>query len=499
MPSSQQVHLAVDLGASGGRVLAGRFSGRRLALDEVYRFTNGPITANGTMFWDVLRLWEDVQTGLMAAGEGYGASVASVGADTWGVDYALLGRNDELLANPVHYRDKRTVGMMEAAFDVMPRREIFDATGLQFMELNTLYQLFAQRRAESVTLEMAERLLLMPDIFHWLLSGEKANERTHASTTQCYSPMTGGWCTELLERFDIPTKIFGDIVDPGATLGPLQRGVAEATGLAGVSVVVPGAHDTASAVMAAPTLKPVTDKPNWVYISSGTWSLMGAEVPQPIVNDDCVRFNFTNEGGVGGTIRLLKNIAGLWLIQECRRMWSLAGKDYTWEQLVLLAEKAPPLVSLVNPDAAIFTAPKDMPGAIAEYCKITTQPGPESEGAFVRCCLESLALRYRSVLNMVETLTGSTIETIHIMGGGVQNTALCQMAADACRRRVVAGPVEATAIGNLMMQVIASGEVANIAEARQIIRNSFPVQEYTPDNPEPYDEAYERFERLIAS
>ena len=496
--ANNKVFLAADLGASSGRVVAGLFDGQRLSLEEVHRFENGPVHATGRMYWDLLKQWTDVQEGLRAAAAKYGDRIASVGVDTWGVDFGLLGRGDELLGNPYHYRDSRTTGIYDKAFAIVPRDEIFAQTGLQFMELNTLFQFIAMKLQDSPLLDSAESMLMMPDLFHWLLTGEKANEFTDVSTTQMYDPLTKAWAKPLLERFGLPTDILGDIVPPGTKLGPVQPSVAEATGLSGVDVVLPGTHDTASAVMAVPAAGDVGASPDWCYISSGTWSLMGVESPEPVVTDKCRELNFTNEGGVADTIRLLKNIAGLWLLQECRRIWNGEGRGYSWGDLVQHAQEAKPLVSLIDPDDGSFVAPKDMPAAIRQYCSGAGEPVPSTDGAVVRCVLESLALRYRMVLGWLAELTGSQFKTIHIVGGGTQNRLLCQMAADACNSRVVSGPIEATAIGNVMMQAVAQGDVGSIADAREVIRHSFDVEEYTPQNPEPWDEAYARFARLTA-
>jgi rhamnulokinase len=478
-------------------VVAGLFDGGKLALEEVYRFDNGGIPTAGRLQWDLLSQWSHVQRGLRAGGKLYGGQVTSIGVDTWGVDFALLGRGDELLGNPYHYRDSRTAGIFEKAFAIVPREEIFAQTGLQFMEFNTLYQLLAMQLARSPLLEMAESFLMMPDLLHWLLTGEKGNEYTDASTTQFYNPSTKAWAKDLLAKFGIPTHIFCSLLQPGTKLGPLRPEIAEDAGLAGVQVVLPGTHDTASAVMAVPAASAPGAQPDWCYISSGTWSLMGVETPQPIINERCYQLNFTNEGGVGGTTRVLKNIAGLWLVQECRRVWKQDGHEYGWEELTRRAGEAAPLASLINPDDPSFTAPKDMPTAIREYCARTHQPVPESEGAVIRCALESLALRYRMVLGFLEELVGARLQTIHIVGGGTQNRLLNQMAADACNRRVVAGPVEATAIGNLMMQAVASGAIGSIAEAREVIKTSFQVKEYLPKRVMHWNDGYERFKKLV--
>ena len=493
---TKQTYLAVDIGASSGRVLAGQFDGRRIALSEIHRFENGPVHLQDRMYWDLIALWKAVQTGLRKAADQFGDSVNSVGVDTWGVDYALLGAGDELLGNPRHYRDPKNNGMVEAAFEVVPRAEIFAETGLQFMQINSLYQLFATRQENPRLIDQAEDFLMIPDVFNWLLTGEKTNEFSDCTTTQLLNPQTRKWSTKLLNAFEIPEKLFRDVTDPGTDLGKLQSSVADATNLRNAKVIVPGTHDTASAVLAVPARGATSAKPDWCYISSGTWSLMGVEVPDPIITDKCLELNFTNEGGVGGTVRVLKNIGGLWLIQECRRVWALQGREYTWEQMTQMTFGAKPLESLINPDAPDFTAPRDMPEAIRAFCEKTNQPVPVSDGAVVRCALESLAMRYRQVLGWLEELTGGNIKTIHIVGGGTQNEQLSQMAANACNRAVVAGPIEATAIGNAMLQAIAMGAVDSIEAARQIVAESFEVNSYEPQSPAQWDEAFVRFERL---
>jgi rhamnulokinase len=496
MSSSPDSYLAVDLGASSGRVLAGALNGQRLDIQELYRFDNGPVRVQGRLYWDLLSQWTQIQDGLRKAVVERGESVRSVGVDTWGVDFGLLGRGDELLGNPRHYRDPQTQGLMDEVLQAASREEIFQATGLQFMELNTLFQLIAMRRANSPLLEAATDFLMMPDLFHWLLTGEKANERTNATTTQFFDPRQSTWAASLLEKFDIPTQMLGRILPPGSILGGVSRGVAEATGLRDVQVVLPGTHDTASAVLAVPSRDALSAQPPWCYISCGTWSLMGVEVPRPVVTAACLNRNFTNEGGVGGTTRLLKNIAGLWVLQECRRVWYSQGREYSWDELARLAAEAAPLVSLIDPDLPQFMAPDDMPAAIRQFCAESGQPVPATDGAIVRCGLESLALRHRLVLGWLEELTGAHIGTVHMVGGGTRNRQLCQMTADACNRPVLAGPVEATAIGNLTMQAIALGHLASIAEARELVRASFDVQEYLPYQPERWEGPFARFKAL---
>lgn len=499
---ADQVYLAVDLGASSGRVLAGLFDGRKLQLEELHRFPNGAVELAGSLQWNVLSLWQHIQTGLRAGRAKFGDRIRSVGVDTWGVDFALLGRDDVLLGNPVSYRDRRSDGMMDRAIKQVGRETIFAHTGLQFMPINTLYQLMALRSQNSPWLENARTFLMMPDFFHWLLCGEKVNEVTNATTTQFFNPAKRTWANELLASLDLPTNLFAKLAEPGTNLGRLRPAVAAETGLQNVDVVLPGTHDTASAVLAVPAESQPGARPDWCYISSGTWSLIGVETPQPVVTPLCLEQTFTNEGGIGGTTRLLKNITGLWLLQECRRIWSqqtrtASESDFGWEVLTRQAESAPPLRSFIDPDHASFAAPTNMPEAIQEFCRRTGQPVPQSPGEIVRCATESLALKCRTMLERLETLVGGRLETIHIVGGGTQNRQLCQATADACGRRVVAGPVEATAIGNVLMQAIAAGAIADVSQARRVVRESFAVEQFAPRDTAAWGEAYGRFAKLL--
>ncbi len=367
------------------------------------------------------------------------------------------------------------------------------------MEINTLYQLLAMRVGNSPLLDQARSLLMIPDLFNWLLTGVKVNELTDATTSQCFDPRSRNWAFGLLERLGIPTGMFGTIAQPGDTVGPLRTQLADELGLAEAKVVLPGTHDTASAVVSVPAAGNVQARPTWCYISSGTWSLMGVEIPAPILDERCLARNFTNEGGVGGTTRLLKNIGGLWLVQECRRIWNERGANHSWEDLNRLSAAAAPLVSAVDVDDPAFLAPADMPAAIREFCRRSGQTVPADEGAVLRTAIESLALRYRQALGWLEELVGGRIETIHIVGGGSQNRQLCQATADACDRRVVAGPVEATAIGNVLMQAVAAGDIASVVDARAIVRESFSAVEYQPRDRRGWDEAYARFVQLAAA
>jgi len=477
---ARTVAVAVDLGASGGRVVSGRFDGRLLELEELHRFENGPVTMAGQLIWDLPRLWAEVTAGLRAACDRHGPAIASVGVDTWGVDFSFLAADGSLLANPVCYRDARTRGLLAVAEAAVPRGEIFAATGLQFMELNSLYQLLALARSDSSLLAAADRMLMMPDLMHWLLTGEATNERTNASTTQCFNPQTGDWAFEMLDRFGLPRRIFGPILEPGTTLGPLRSDVAEATGLSAARVILPGTHDTASAVAAVPADEPPSSRPDWCYVSLGTWALVGAELDRPLVTPDCLARNFTNEAGVGGTTRLLKNVCGLWLVQQCRAAWQRAGQAWSWDQLTALAAEAPPLVTVIDPDDPSLVAPPDMPAAIRALARTTGQPEPESTAAVVRAALESVAGGIRRTLVELDALLGRRVSRVHVVGGGVQNQLLCQMIADATNRPVVAGPVEATAIGNLLVQLLAGDGRIDLRALRQVVRDTFEPTRYEP-------------------
>ncbi len=477
---AREVALAVDLGASGGRVVAGGFDGRLLELEELHRFENGPVTMAGRLIWDLPRLWQEVSLGLRAAAARHGRAVSSVGVDTWGVDFSFLAADGDLLANPVCYRDARTQGMLAAATAVVPRDEIFAATGLQFMEINSLYQLVSLARGQSSVLAAAERLLMIPDLFHWLLSGIASNERTNASTTQCFDPQTGDWAYPLLERLGLPRRIFGPITEPGTVLGPLRPDVAADSGLGAVRVVLPGSHDTASAVAAVPADEPPSPRPDWAYVSLGTWALVGAELDRPLVTPECLARNFTNEGGIGGTTRLLKNVCGLWLLQQCRAAWQRAGQEWSWDQLTALAAEAPPLVTLIDPNHSSLVAPADMPAAIRALARASGEPEPETTAATVRAALESVAAAVRRSLAELDGLLGRRVGRVHVVGGGVKNSLLCQMIADATGRPVVAGPVEATAIGNLLVQLLAGDGKVDLRAIRRVVRDTFEPARYEP-------------------
>jgi len=475
---SEQVYLAIDLGAESGRVMAGSWNGCAMCVEELHRFPNGPIALAGTLRWDVLRLWAEILHGLTMAAKRFGEAIVSVGVDTWGVDFVLLTKNGEILGQPYHYRDARVTGMLKRAFGTVSRAEIFAQTGLQFMEINTLYQLLALQQSHPELLAAADCLLMMPDFFHWCLCGSRVAEFTNATTSQCFNPIKRDWAFALLEKFDLPTRIFPKIVPPGTELGQSRESVSQQTGLGRIKVVAPPSHDTASAVAAIPTQN--HGRSDWAYISSGTWSLMGIETQQAVLSDRVLQLNFTNEGGIDGTFRLLKNITGLWLVQQCKKAFEASGRHFDYAELTRLAESAPGPHSIVDPDDARFANPPNMPAAIQDFCRETNQAVPQSEGALVRCALESLAAKYKVVLAGLEELAGQRIDVIHVVGGGSRNPLLNQLAADRCGRQIVAGPVETTALGNLLSQARAAGELKSLAEMRQVVRCSSALHVFEP-------------------
>lgn len=474
-------YLALDMGAESGRGVVGSFDGARLHLEEVHRFPTGPTRMGDTLYWDLPQFVMQQRIAIgKAAG---GGKIASLGVDTWGVDFGLIGADETLVGLPVHYRDSRCDGMVEKVYSRIHegRERIFEVTGLQTMQINTLFQLAALAERSPKLLDAADRLLFMPDLFHYLLTGTADTEYTIASTSQMLDASSRNWAHDLLHTLGLPTGLLAPIVPDGASYGVLRKTEADLTGAGPVPVIAPGGHDTACAVAAVPA----EGKSGWAYLSSGTWSLLGLEVPSPILTPEASAANVTNEGGVAGTIRLLKNIGGLWLVQECRRAWARAGNDFSYHELTTLAAEATPLASLVDPDHPSLHAPADMPTAIRELCRATGQTPPETVGAIVRCCLDSLGRKYREVLQTMERLTGQapgSIHTLHIVGGGSQNRLLNQIAADATGCRVLAGPVEATAIGNCLLQARAQGRLGqSLDDLRAIVRASFPIETFTPD------------------
>lgn len=488
--------LAFDLGASSGRALIGELAetgdGRRkLQVTEIHRFPNHAIHVGRHMHWDILRLLHEIKKSIRKAfQEGY--APATFGIDSWGVDFGLLDANGELLGNPYHYRDPQTDGLIEEVNALIGSESLFSQSGLQFMPFNTLYQLYAMKKAGSPKLDVAKTLLLTPDLLVYLLTGHKNCEFTMATTTQLFHPEKREWNRELMERLGIPSHMFLEPVEPGKPIGPLAPEVSEELGVPSVMAVSVGTHDTESAIAAVPA----GDEP-FAYLVCGTWSLLGTELDQPLLTTETMELQFSNEGGVGGTYQLLKNIMGLWLLQECKREWEEDGRDVSFAELVGAASAAVPFRSLVNPDDSRFYGPGGMTDKIRSFCEETGQPSPRSEGEFARCILESLALRYREALEQAETLTGRQFGGLHMVGGGIQNELLCRFTANALGRPVWAGPVEASAIGNMLVQLIAQGKCADLKEARRLSAESFPIDVYEPaSDVSGWTEAYGKFRKF---
>ncbi|MBA4493790.1 rhamnulokinase [Paenactinomyces guangxiensis] len=480
--------LAFDLGASSGRAVVGRFDGDTIEMKEIHRFSNDPVQVGNRLYWDILRLFHEVKQGILKSCHQGDKSLKSIAIDSWAVDFGLIGKHGELLGNPYHYRDHQTNGMMEEVFSLIPREEIFSRTGIQFMPINTIYHLFSMKKAGSPILEHAETLLMIPDLLRYFLTGEKSGEFTNATTTQLFNPLTKKWDHDLLNQLGLPSHIFADVFHPGTVAGSLTSAVCKELDIPSLPVIAVGEHDTASAVAAVPT-----DQQDFAYLSCGTWSLLGTEVPQPILNEQALEWNFTNEGGINHTFRLLKNIMGLWLIQECKRTWERERNSLSYEQMIRLADKAKAFQSFIDPDDPMFLHPEHMPRQIRKYCHDTNQYVPQTEGEILRCIMESLALKYRLVLERTEKLADKKFSGLHMVGGGIYNVMLCQFTANAIARPVWAGPAEATAVGNLLVQYITLGKIKNIQEARQVVRNSFPVQTYDPQDIHMWDDAYGRF------
>lgn len=480
--------LAFDLGASSGRAILGRFRDGRLSIDELHRFRNDPIAYNGELHWNLPALWSEMQTALDRLATHGVERLDSLGVDTWGVDYALLGEHGALLENPYHYRDARTDGLMEEVTRRLSRERIYSVTGIQFMPINTLYQLYAAARRTPNLLTTAEALVTIPDLLNYWLTGKVACEYTNASTTQFLDSKTRCWAATLLRDLDIPTHFLSPIVAPGTVLGGLLPDIARRPALAVTAVVAPACHDTGSAVAA------VRAGGKTAFLSSGTWSLLGTEVTTPIATPEALRLNFTNEGGVCGTVRLLKNITGLWLLEGCRKDWERQGQAMEWPALLAAAASVPPFRHVIDPDDPCFVRPEAMTEAINAYCHRTDQPAPATPGAFFRTVLESLTLKYRLVLEELESLTATRFDVIRVIGGGSQNDLLNQFTADATGRVVLAGPAEATALGNLVMQMVGMGMVASLDEARELIERSFPPRRFEPADTAKWEGAYSKLQ-----
>lgn len=484
----QTHYLACDLGAESGRLMLGTLADGRITLEELHRFSNQPVKSGNALHWSIDALFAELKTGLKRAAARQ-LPISSISTDSWGVDYILYDANDEILKPVWHYRDARTARGVELTTAKVEWPTIYRETGIQFMGLNTIYQLAAE---PAERLAATKQLLLIGDAFNFYCSGVARNEVSLASTTQLYNPCTKSWSKPLLAALGLREEMFAPVVESGSRLGELKPDLATEVGLPQIEVIASCSHDTGAAVAAVPGLGE-----NWAYLSSGTWSLMGVEWPHPIITDQGRDLNFTNEIGYGGTARILKNIIGLWLVQECRRDWAQRGAEYDYAQLTEMATAAKPFVSLINPADPRFVSPDDMPARIAAFCRETDQPVPDSPGAFVRCAFESLALYYRIVLRQLEQLTGRQIEQLHIVGGGSKNMLLNQFAANALGLPVVAGPAECTALGNVLVQAIAHGHLASLTTAREVVRNSFEVIVFQPQAAAEWDGAFTRFEKIL--
>ncbi|MHC4805134.1 MAG: rhamnulokinase [Planctomycetota bacterium] len=472
-------YIAVDLGAESGRVMLGSVSADELVLEEIHRFNNGPIDEGGSLRWDFNRLLSEVKAGISKAVKTARAQVWGIGIDSWGVDFGLLDADGRLIENPYHYRDSQTNGMMEKAFELMSKREIYENTGVQFMQFNSVYA-------------KAKNLIFMADLFSYYLCGKVFGEYSLASTSQFMDMRTGQWSKEVLDKLSLPIGILPKIVRPGTVVGQLGARVGSELGCGPIPVITIGSHDTASAVAAVPA----AEDTNWAYLSSGTWSLMGVEVPQAVINEKSFEYEFTNEGGVENTIRLLKNIMGLWLMQECKRQWQREGTDLSYAELSAMAEKTEPFARHIDVDYSGFLAPGDMPKRINDYLVHTGQNPIDDKGQMIRTILEALAFKYRLVLARIEDVIGKTVDCLHIVGGGMQNELLNQFAANATGKKVIVGPAEATATGNILMQAKATGQIKTLAEAREIVRHSFDLKEYQPQDASLWDERYNELKCL---
>lgn len=481
--------LAFDYGASSGRAIIGKFDGSTISLEEIHRFANEPVTVNKTMYWDILRLFHELKQGLLKAKHIGG--IDSIGIDTWGVDFGLLDKQGNLLANPVHYRDNRTEGMLEKSFQMIDKATFYQITGNQFMEINTAFQMMAVIQNQPDLLERADKLLLTPDLMNYFLTGVQKAECSIASTTQLMDMKKGIWSEKVMQSLQIPQHIFPEIIPSGTKLGNVTKEIQEELEVGEIEVIAVAGHDTQSALVSVPT-----EEKDFIFISCGTWSLFGTELEEPIINEQSAELNITNEIGYGGKASFLKNIIGLWLIQESRRQWIREGKEYSFGELEKLAEGEEAFRCFIDPDAPEFVPAGNIPRRIRAYCERTGQPVPENEGQIVRCINESLAFKYRDTYAEIHTCTQKDYETIYMLGGGTQSKLLCQMTANACHKNVSAGPVEATVYGNVVLQLIAGGDISNIEEARKIIKNSSDVTVYIPREESLWEDAYQRYREI---
>lgn len=482
--------LTFDFGASSGRAMLATFDGDKIELTEVHRFENNPVMVGKTFYWDVLALFHEIKQGITKARR-YG-EFSSIGIDTWGVDFGLLDKNGDLLQNPVHYRDARTAGMLEDTCKKISKDDLYQATGIQLMEINTIFQLASIAKKHPELLQRADCALLMPDLFGYFLTGKKTSEYSIASTTQLLDPKTKNWNKKILQTLNLPAHLFPDVVKSGTILGNVSEDICEELGISGVRVISVTGHDTACAVAAAPA-----DKEDFIFISCGTWSLFGTELKNPIINEASKKHNISNEGGYNYTTHFLKNIIGLWLIQETRRQYRREGVEYSYNDLEKLSVASTPFQHFIDPDSPVFVAPGNIPERIKTYCRKTGQKTPESAGEIMRCIYESLAMKYRYAFDEIKMCTGKTYNDIHMLGGGTKDTLLCSMTANATGCKIIAGPMEATAMGNAAVQLMALGDILNLVEARKVIANSFEALVYVPSDQIQWNKAYEKYRSII--
>ncbi len=484
--------LAFDFGASSGRAMLFTFDGEKLSIEEMHRFSNDPVMIGKCFHWDVLRLFFEIKQGINKTVLAGHKDIQAIGIDTWGVDFGLFDKDGKMLGNPYHYRDTRTDGMIEEADKTIGKKYIFDRTGIQFNFYNTIFQFMAMKKENDPLLSVADKMLFIPDIFNYLLTGVMKNEYSIASTSQLLEVNSKTWDKELMEKAGIPKDIFCDIVMPGEVVGMLSDDICEELGCPKIPVIAVGSHDTASAVASVP----VTEDYKYAYISTGTWALMGSELDEPFVSDKTFDYNFTNEGGACGKIRFLKNIMGLWIIQESKRQWAREGKNFSFDDLEKAAWAAEPFKSFIDPDYIDFATPGNMPKKIRNFCERTGQSVPETEGEIIRCIAQSLALKFRMVTEAIEDVISEPLKAVHMVGGGIKDTMVCRFTASATGKKVLAGPVEATSTGNAAVQLMALGKVKDLTEARQIIKNSFPIKTYEPEDADAWSKAYEDFKKI---
>ena len=482
--------LAFDFGASSGRAIIGCFDGDKITLEEVHRFSNDPVSVGGTVYWDVLRLFYEIKQGIIKAKIAGGFD--SIGIDTWGVDFGLIDSEGKLMENPVHYRDARTAGLVDEAFKTMPKEKLYGITGIQFMELNTLFQLISLKKYRPWMLERADKMLFMPDLFGYMLTGKMCAEYSIASTSQLIDLDKRTWSKEILDAFGIKESVFAPLVQPGTVLGELSKEVCEECGVDPVPVISVCGHDTQSAITSVPC-----EDGDFAFLSSGTWSLFGTELDKPIVNETSMNINITNEGGFDGSTGFLKNIIGLWLIQESRRQWKREGKEYSYADLEKLALAAEPFKCFIDPDAPEFVPHGNIPERVREFCRKTGQYVPETVGEIMRCIYESLAMKYRLTFEKLRECTERDYPVIHVIGGGTKDGLLCQMTANSCDRTVKAGPIEATVMGNVAVQLMSNGSVENIGQARKIVAESSELKTFEPKDTDKWAEAYEDFLKVV--